>query len=138
MREILFKAKRADNGEFVEGYYVNVVKPYCILSSFNKAFGTYIIASNNEMVEVIPETISQYTGLQDKNGTNVFEGDIVNYFGKSYLNSEVIFKDGCFMFKFLSKSTQELRRSKEEPIFKNISMFGEVISNIYNNADLLN
>jgi len=129
MRDILFKAKRKDNGEWVEGYLFTIWGKAYIL------WGT----TNNipNMIEVIPETVSEHTGLQDKNGTNVFEGDIVNYFGKSYLNSEVIFKNGCFMFKFLSESTQKLRRSKAEPIFKNVSTFGGVIGNIHDNPELL-
>lgn len=81
MREILFKAKRIDNGEWVEGYYTECSGKIFVgidISSMLEIFCAPVI----RWFRVNPKTLCQFTGLCDKSGNKIWENDIVNHNGE--------------------------------------------------------
>lgn len=108
MREILFKAKRKDNGKWVEGYYCkttigNDVRPSDLI------FVPFKVSRNEEWgwMKVDSDTLCQYTGLTDKNGKKIWENDIVSISAYSYYEPEDDYfgivtyceKDACWVLK---------------------------------------
>ncbi len=136
MRELLFRAKRRDNREWVEGLpSYGPDGKITELECLKKASGEEI--PEIEYIEIDPGSICQYTGLTDKNGRRIFEGDVVsdgieNLFKVTY--SEV------FQFHFIcisSKHHKDLTGGISDlyTLHKNYKL--EVVGNIFDNPELL-
>ena len=120
----LFRAKRTDNGEWVEGY----------LARYYERFEVANIISNEILIPVISSTICACTGLKDKNGKLIWENDIVNVStNKGNTLCEVRYAGivahfQLWQFKTLPKTSTVLNLGNYEE---------EVIGNIFDNPELL-
>ena len=129
MREILFRGKRIDNGEWVYGYYVthsnvdrNILHYISVTTERGMTFRKYY--------DVDSSTVGQYTGLTDKNGKKIFEGDIVS----GFFNHEKIVG---YIFYGLDASFFIQRDGLFGIGLNNASDWLEVIGNIHDNPELL-
>ena len=130
IREVIFRGKRTDNGEWIEGSLLGI--DWCDKPS------TYSIAPNTPVsvfYSVLPETVGQYTGLTDKNGVRIFEGDIVHCVSKlDSADMVVIFECGQFRM-VLAEKYHEYQTNVG---YYDINCFAkEVIGNIHDNPELL-
>ena len=123
MREILFRGKRADNEKWVIGY----------LSSKHTITITTPCGHTDEIV-ICADTVGQYTGLKDKNGKRIFEGDIAKVMqGKDKDIAYVGFENGAFML--YPKTGNIYERTLWEYWYNDWDV--QVIGNITDNPELL-
>ena len=133
MREILFRGKRVDNGEWIQGDLVQFL-PHGIVRIVTQE-------PPYKDAEVDSDTVGQFTGLTDKNGRKIFEGDIIHleysqvFFGGVYFGeytAEVSYKEGCFITDGINNGDEI-----ETPLsgFDNDEL--EIIGNIHDNPELL-
>lgn len=123
-REILFRGKRLDNGEWVEGSYME--------HYYSSRFGCVsAIFTNDDVlcktyrISVDPSTVGQYTGLTDKNGKRIFEGDICRVGNFTY---QVVFQHSQWWFSITTPGVYC------NPYFdSHCGEYCEIIGNIHDN-----
>lgn len=132
MREITFRGKRIDNGKFIEGDLINLDHHTLIATKDMWASNLLDNYSKTKTLElevlpVIKESIGQFTGLTDKNGTKIFEGDILK---SNYDN--ILFEIKWRNPMFILSDKNGITRGINYPL----TSF-EIIGNIYDNPELL-
>lgn len=135
MREIIFRGKRIDNRRWVEGHLV-------VCKTNGRSFITELIEVDEDSWlywEVDPNTVGQYTGLTDKNGKKIFEGDIATLISRNPLNygmtvnAKFLFVNGSFMAYLLDKECL-LAELPIRDIPKDTKI--TVVGNIYDSPEL--
>ena len=126
-REILFRGKRADNGEWIYGYLIgNNVIVGEVVDFDDDYFNTQF------WYKVAPETVCQFTGLTDKNGTKIFDGDIVRFYDDSedeLTNGVVVFNADFCSFCVSMKGHEDVMLMAHWQY--------EVIGNVHDNKELI-
>lgn len=141
MREIFFRGKRIDNGEWVYG---------SLSLEYFKECGCVMISPTSDTIfKVVPESVGEYSGLRDKNGKRIFEGDIVEFESHGYIplteRGTVAFRKGCFGIDYKNKYGwgETFHRIGKTEKWQDMGASGtvtftyEVIGDISNNPELL-
>lgn len=128
----IFRGKRKDNGEWVEGYYV-CNGEHCYI--FSGKLGIINKSFDWERYEVIPETVEQCSGVPDKNGKLIYEGDMLRFTNSD--NEQSIYKV-FYDDVYAGYRIQEIGLGglDEMSNWEDIREYFEVIGNIYDNPEL--
>lgn len=143
MREILFRGKCKGNDVWVEGFYA------CFNGKENRIYTGYAEMDCEdyypEWFTVVPETVGQCTELTDKNGTKIFEGDIVKCIDANYgyeFTAVVLFGNpNCeYNWGFQLKRIGGAEAKTDILLWvdmEDVGVFIEVVGNIHDNSELL-
>ena len=149
MREILFRGQSVDDSEWIEGFVFNdglmdssrlFIGDFVIVEAKGKTHDKWHVVGH-DFEEVIPETVGQYTGLIDKNGKRIFEGDIGKYkqTDGAKQNGNPIICIGKVIYN--AKTASYAVDSKDEAGRKYFDYFPikdfEIVGNIHDNPELL-
>ena len=128
MREILFRGKTKETGEWRYGF----------VAKHKYDFETEeVFVIENEKgywAEVIPETVGQFTGLIDKNGNKIFEGDIIEFknIDRQYVKGIVYYLGSCFLIESIVADEDDYNLGG---VFSTAEGLIKVIGNIHENPD---
>ena len=151
MREILFKAKRIDNGKWVEGYYYKMSETtYCFKEDYERKpvpehhyilqerITDWGLPNRIVQIEIDPETLCQFTGLYDKNGKKIWENDIFQYTDEiTMITNKDLIKYNETHASFVRLHNTGKLGLQYLWIDEAICNHGEVIGNIFDNKELL-
>lgn len=151
MIEILFRGKRKDNDQWVHGFYFKRVRNYAGFKTEEQAYITYETWDEGFVTyEVTLKTVGQFTGLTDKNGQKIFEGDILRGLcypfrdgeGKHNYYAEIVWFDnspafGLVTHKNPTSNVVGIADGNCEYLEDWDNTQWEVIGNIYDNPELL-
>lgn len=137
MRDILFRGKREDTGKWIKGYLLGdeITGEYFIHASGCSVNESNRVGEDGVLhfvaFKVIPKTVGQWTGLNDKNGKPIFEGDIVEYNGSIH---QVIYEAryGTAYFGIVINAQETWDFCHSTPAYRMT-----VIGNVYDNPELL-
>ena len=132
MREILFRGKDCDTRKWHEGYYlfktVDFVLRYCICVK---------CAGYDYEYHVWPSTVGQFTGITDKNGKKIFEGDIIKHNNTHFVVEFSANHLGFICIDRKHKARGGFANWRDGNWMKNVSSYIQIIGNIHDNPELL-
>ena len=142
MREILFRGKSTKTNQWIYGgFHIWEKRQVCVFGNDRlkddeiscvitvNSFADWNMPRTMHAVEVIADTVGQYTGLTDRNGNKIFEGDIVNILTENEEIGVIVYEDGGFIVRADKFSVDFINNINGTDV--------EVIGNKYDNPELL-